>query len=51
MNARYDTPAKQGKMRGFSEFFDGAKSWSRVERIIARIETGSEGGRHAFHCY
>ena len=25
------------------EFFDGAQSWSRVERIIARVEAGAEG--------
>src|ERR1700722_4670696 len=24
-------------------FFDGAQSWSRVERIIARVEAGAEG--------
>lgn len=48
MKARYDTTAKQGKVRGFSEFFDGAKSWSRVERIIARIEAGSEGADTRF---
>ena len=27
----------------FMEFFDGAQSWSRVERIIARVEAGAEG--------
>ena len=25
------------------EFYDGAASWSRVERIIARVEAGAEG--------
>ena len=25
------------------EFYDGAKSWSRVERVIARVEAGAEG--------
>ena len=29
---------KKGKARRFKEFYDGAKSWSRVERIIARVE-------------
>jgi Transposase DDE domain group 1 len=28
---------------GFQEFLHGAKSWSRVERIIARVEVGAEG--------
>ena len=32
-----------GKLRRFKEFFDGAQSWSRVERIIARVEVGAEG--------
>ena len=31
------------KLRRFMEFFDGAQSWSRVERIIARVEAGAEG--------
>ncbi len=32
-----------GKVRRFKEFFDGAGSWSRVERIIARVEVGADG--------
>ena len=35
--------ARDGKLRRFKEFFDGAQSWSRVERIIARVEVGEEG--------
>lgn len=31
------------KLRRFSEFYDGAKSWDDKERIIARVEAGSEG--------
>ncbi len=34
---------QDAKIRRFKEFFDGAASWSRVERIIARIEVGSQG--------
>jgi Transposase DDE domain group 1 len=41
--ARYEAAPKEDKMRRFKEFFDGAKSWSRVERIIARVEVGAEG--------
>jgi hypothetical protein len=33
----------QGKVRRFTSFHDGAASWSRVERIIARVEAGPEG--------
>jgi hypothetical protein len=30
-------------VRRFREFYDAAGSWSRVERIIARVEAGPEG--------
>src|SRR6202451_806462 len=30
--ARYEAAPKEGKMRRFKEFYDGAQSWSRVER-------------------
>jgi hypothetical protein len=33
----------RGKVRRFAQFHDAAQSWSRVERIIARVETGVEG--------
>jgi hypothetical protein len=32
-----------GKLRRYNEFLDGAGSWSRVERIIARVEAGPDG--------
>ncbi len=32
-----------GKLRRYKEFLDGAGSWSRVERIIARVEAGPDG--------
>jgi hypothetical protein len=41
--ARFDAAPKDGKVRRFKEFFDGAASWSRVERIIARVEAGADG--------
>jgi hypothetical protein len=38
------TAAANGeKLRRFKEFYDGAASWDRVERIIARIEAGPQG--------
>src|ERR1700722_14436958 len=40
---RFEAAPKQGKARRFKEFFDGAASWSRVERIVARVEAGAEG--------
>jgi Transposase DDE domain group 1 len=32
----------RGKRRRFTQFYDAAGSWSRVERIIARVEAGPE---------
>ena len=33
-------PPRMAKLRRFKEFYDGAASWDRVERIIARVEAG-----------
>ena len=41
--AKFEAAPRDGKLRRFMEFFDGAQSWSRVERIIARVEAGAEG--------
>jgi SAM-dependent methyltransferase len=41
--ARFEAVPKKAKVRRFKEFHDGAASWSRVERIIARIEVGTDG--------
>jgi hypothetical protein len=41
--ARFQATSGEGKVRRFKEFFDGAASWSRVERIIARTEAGPDG--------
>jgi hypothetical protein len=40
---RFRAAPANGKVRRFKEFYDAAGSWSRVERIIARIEAGPEG--------
>ena len=39
----YEAAPKDGKARRFKEFYDGATSWSRVERVIARVEVGAQG--------
>jgi hypothetical protein len=39
----YEAEPKDGKARRFKEFYDGATSWSRVERVIARVEVGAQG--------
>ena len=41
--ACFEAAPKDGKVRRFTEFLDGAASWSRVERIIARVEAGVDG--------
>jgi hypothetical protein len=41
--ARFEAAPHSGKLRRFKEFYDGAQSWSRVERIIARVEVGAQG--------
>ena len=39
---RAATPGSD-KLRRYREFYDGAGSWSRAERIVARVEAGPEG--------
>src|ERR1700712_3583677 len=41
--ARFAASDGSGKLRRFTEFYDGAASWDRVERIIARVEAGPDG--------
>jgi Transposase DDE domain group 1 len=41
--ARQAARPGDGKLRRYKEFLDGARSWSRVERIIARVEAGPLG--------
>jgi hypothetical protein len=43
VKARFEAAPRDGKVRRFKEFFDAAASWSRVERVIARVEAGEEG--------
>jgi hypothetical protein len=39
----FEAAPEQGKARSFKSFYDGAASWSRVERIVARVEAGELG--------
>lgn len=41
--ARFQTASGTGKVRRFKEFYDGASTWSRVRRIVARVEAGDHG--------
>lgn len=41
--ARFKAAPTGGKVRRFKEFFDAAKTWSRVRRVVARVEAGSDG--------
>jgi hypothetical protein len=47
-SARFEAASQNGKLRRFKEFYDGAESWSRVERVIARVEAGAEGSDTRF---
>ena len=40
---RFKSAADRGKVRRYMQFYDAAESWSRVERIIARVEAGPQG--------
>jgi hypothetical protein len=41
--ARFKATPGDGKVRRFKEFHDAAGSWSRVRRIVARVEAGGDG--------
>jgi hypothetical protein len=41
--ARHAAKPGSDKLRRYKEFWEGAGSWSRVERIIARVEAGPQG--------
>src|SRR6266699_6562751 len=45
---RFKAAADCGKVRRYMAFYDAAESWSRVERIIARVEAGAEGSDTRF---
>src|ERR1700730_4173092 len=45
---RFKAATTHGKRRRFTQFYDAAQSWSRAERIIARVETGPEGSDTRF---
>jgi len=40
---RFKLAPTHGKLRRFIQFYDAAGSWSRVERMIARVEAGPAG--------
>ena len=42
-SARFKADPTAGKVRRFKEFHDAAGSWSRVRRIVARVEAGGDG--------
>ena len=46
--ARFKAAPSRGKVRRFTQFYDAAKSWRRVERIIARVEAGPAGSDTRF---
>lgn len=47
--ARFAASDGSAKLRRLTEFHDGAASWDRVERILARVEAGPDGSARAFY--
>ena len=45
---RFKAVPDRGKLRRFTQFYDAAESWRRVERIIARVEVGPVGSDTRF---
>jgi hypothetical protein len=45
---RFKAVPDRGKLRRFTQFYDAAESWRRVERIIARVEVGPAGSDTRF---
>ena len=45
---RFAARAAGTKLRRYKEFYDAAGSWSRAERIIARVEVGPQGADTRF---
>jgi hypothetical protein len=45
---RHASAASGDKLRRYKEFHDGAASWTRVERIIARVEVSTQGADTRF---
>jgi hypothetical protein len=45
---RFRAAPAHGTRRRFTQFYDAAQSWSRVERVIARVEAGPQGANTRF---
>ncbi len=46
--ARFAATGAADKLRRFKKFYDGAASWDRVERSIARVDAGPDGADTRF---
>src|SRR5215469_9838507 len=46
--SRFRAAPAHGTRRRFTQFYDAAQSWRRVERIIARVEAGPQGTNTRF---
>jgi Transposase DDE domain group 1 len=46
--ARFAAAPSGEKVRRFKEFYDGASTWRRVRRIVARVEAGPQGADTRF---
>lgn len=46
--ARFEASTTTSKVRRFKDFYHGAASWSRTERVVARVEVGPQGADTRF---
>jgi hypothetical protein len=47
-SARFTAAPSGAKVRRFKEVYDGASTWRRVRRIVARVEAGPQGADTRF---
>jgi len=47
-HARFEASTKTDKIRRFKDFYHAADSWTRAERVVARVEVGPQGADTRF---
>jgi hypothetical protein len=47
-HARFEASTKTAKIRRFKDFYHAADSWTRAERVVARVEVGPQGADTRF---
>ena len=47
-HARFEASPRTAKIRRFKDFYHAADSWTRAERVVARVEVGPQGADTRF---